>query len=59
MLAATQTTESDGMCCASYLILVLVLSGEQGGKATDATQREDHREPHRYTAQMGREGNSL
>lgn len=41
MLAATQTTESDGMCCTSYQILVLVLSGEHGGKATDATQRPE------------------
>lgn len=39
MLAATQTTESDGMCRASYLILVLVLRGERGRKVTDATQR--------------------
>lgn len=41
ILAATQTAESDGMCGTSYLILVMVLSGERGGKATDTTQRPE------------------
>lgn len=41
LLAATQATVSDGMCYTSYLILVLVLRGEHGGKATDATQRPE------------------
>lgn len=38
-----QTTGSDGMRCASYLILAVILRGEHGGKTTDATSRSENR----------------
>lgn len=43
LLAAAQATLIDGMCSTLYLILVLVLSGERGGKAADAAQRSESR----------------